>query len=152
MQDDVKTVAQSLLRTSARCSHCNGTAELEYLDDGLIAAHVCPGRYVSRMIEYGKELDPKKFTSFVQKACEAMGTVESGDVRIASRYAWDLGLDRQNNDLILKEAYWTQNYRRTKNDGPHRPALFLCSNRDSMFVQPLDSNETLCQECRKKGN
>ncbi len=58
-------------------------------------------------------------------------------------------MDRTNNDLVLREAYWTQSYRRTKNDDPDRPALFFCSNRDSFFVQPLTSKETLCPSCRR---
>ena len=149
MPNDVKAIAQSLLVTSAPCRHCSGTAHLEYVNDGLIAAHVCPGRYVSRIIMYGEQIDSDEFKKFVQKACQGMGNVEDSDIRITSRYAWDLGLDRASNELIMKEGYWTQNYRRTKNDSPDRPALFLCSNGDSFFVQPVNLNEKLCQNCRK---
>ena len=77
-----------------------------------------------------------------------MQRIEDGDVRIASRYAWDLGLDRGSNDLILKEMYWTQNYRRTKSDDPDRTALFLCANRDSFFIQALKNDEKFCDKCR----
>jgi hypothetical protein len=149
LSDDVKTVVQSLLTTSAQCRHCNDTANLEHLGDGLVAAHVCPGRYVTRIIKYGKQLEPDEFKKFVQEAVQDMGRVENSDVRMASRYAWDLGLVRKNNDLILREIYWTQNYRRTKSDSPDRLALFLCSNKDSFFVQPLKASERFCRSCRK---
>ncbi|MDG6942406.1 MAG: hypothetical protein JRN34_05770 [Nitrososphaerota archaeon] len=110
--------------------------------------HVCSGRYVSRIIWYGIHPDTDGFMRFVQTAVQGTQVVEGGDVRIASRYAWDLGLDRNSNDLILKEMYWTQNYRRAKNDDPDRAALFFCANRDSFFVQPVKSDEKRCEKCR----
>lgn len=149
LSSDVKTIAQSLLVTQAHCRHCDNTAYLEFINNGLIAAHVCPGRYVSRIIAYGKQLDSDDFKRFVQGAVQEMERVESSDIRIARRYAWDLGLDRKRNELIMMEAYWTQNYRRTKKDNQDRQALFLCSNRDSFFTQPLRGNERFCRNCRK---
>lgn len=122
---------------------------MEYIDGGRMGVHVCQGRYVTRIVEYAKEVDPEAFMEFVQKAIGGIGKVEKSDVRVARRYAWDLGIERDANDLVLMEAYWTQNYRRTRNDDPDRPALFLCSNKDSFFVQPLSGKETLCESCRK---
>ncbi len=112
--------------------------------------HVCPTRYVTRIIRYGDHVEADEFRNFVQDAVQDMGKVEGADIRMARRYAWDLGLASKNNDLVLSEAYWTQNYRRTKNDSTIRPALFLCSNKDNFFVQPLDAGEKLCQTCRKR--
>ena len=74
--------------------------------------------------------------------------MESGDIRVASRYAWDLGLNRENDDLIVRLAYWTQNYRQTKNEGTDRVALFFCSNKDSFFMEPVNSRNRFCQNCR----
>ncbi len=140
--------ARSLLKAPATCRHCGGAAALEDVGEDL-AAHVCPGGYVTRIIRYGRQLDQEEFAKSIQELVREMGTVEGGDVRIASRYAWDLGLTSESNGFVLKEAYWTQSYRRTKNDSPDRPALFLCSNRDSFFVQPLSGTERLCPKCRE---
>ena len=149
--EQVRSAAHSLLKTPAHCRHCDGTADLEYIGDGLVGVHVCPGRYVTRIIAYGSRPDPEGFLKFVQDSVQGSAKVEGADIRIASRYAWDLGIDKETNDLVLTEAYWTQNYRRTKDENPNREAVFLCSNRDSFFVQPLASGETLCASCRNVG-
>jgi hypothetical protein len=147
-EQEVRSVVHRLLNAPTQCRHCNGTADLEFIGDGLTGVHVCPGRYVTRIIAYGNHIDLEGFQKFVQDS-QNSGEVKSADIRTASRYAWDLGLDRETNDLVLTEAYWTQSYRRTKDDSPNREALFLCSNGDSFFVQPLTSTETLCAGCRK---
>ena len=48
------------------------------------------------------------------------------DVRIASRYPWDLGITTGDGAKSMMVAYWTQNYRRTKSEDADRDALFLC--------------------------
>ncbi len=141
-------IARSLLATTAKCSHCGGQATLDYVGDGSVGVHVCPDRYVSRIIAYGSRLDPEGVRKFVEGAAKGMQEVEGSDIRVARRYSWDLGFESENDDLVLTEAYWTQNYRRTKSEDPDRPALFLCANRDSFFVQPLRAKETLCERCR----
>lgn len=144
------TVAQTLLKVSSKCSgHCKEMSNVEFLGDGSMAAQVCPKRYVSRIIVYGKQVDQQKLKKFVQGIIPGMLEVEDSDIRVASRYAWDLGLPREKDDLILRQAYWSQSYRRTKSDSLDRLALFLCSNRDSFFVERLNSKERLCQNCRK---
>lgn len=147
---EIPGLAQNLLNVAAKChGHCKETANFEFIGDGTVSCYVCSGRYVSRIITYGEEFDLKRFREYLRSAAPNMGEVEDGDIRVASRYAWDLGLDRETDDLVLREAYWSQNYRRTKNDDPERPALFFCSNRDLFFVQPLNSKERLCQSCRR---
>jgi hypothetical protein len=148
--EEIRGLAQDLLNLETKCyGHCKEPASLEFIGEGTVSCHVCPGRYVSRVIAYGKKLDLEQFREYIGRAARDMGEVEEGDIRVASRYAWDLGFDRETDDLVLREAYWTQSYRRTKSDDPERPALFLCSNRDSFFVQPLSSKERFCQSCRK---
>jgi hypothetical protein len=147
-EQEVRFAVQHLLKTTTQCRHCNGTADLEYFGDGLTGVHVCSGRYVTRIISYRSQADPEGFLKFVQDSAKGSGEVKNADIRIARRYAWDLGMDKETDDLILTEAYWTQNYRRTKDENPNREAVFLCSNRDSFFVQPLTSAETLCASCR----
>ncbi len=147
MAEGVDPAALALLKTPAHCRHCDGSADLVYVDKQ-DAAQVCPGRYVTRVIRYGQDVDAERFSEHIRKVTSGLGTVEPADIRVASRYAWDLGLRRRSNDLVLREAYWTQSYRRTKDDSPDRSALFLCSNSDSFYVQPLNGTETLCPNCR----
>jgi hypothetical protein len=147
-EQEISSAARHLLKATTQCRHCNGTADLEYIGDGLTGVHVCPGRYVTRIIAYRSQPDPEGFLKFVKDSVHGSGEVKGSDIRIARRYAWDLGMDKETNDLILTEAYWTQNYRRTKDENPNREAVFLCSNRDSFFVQPSTSAATLCSSCR----
>lgn len=148
--EEALTVSHSLLKASWKCNgHCKEMSNVEFIGDGSMAAQVCPEGYVSRIITYGMEVDTQRLKKFVQENTPGMVGVEDSDIRVASRRAWDLGVDRQSNELILRQAYWTQSYRRTKSDSPDRLALFLCSNRDSFFVQPLNTKERLCPTCRK---
>ena len=148
--EEIRGLAQNLLDMETKCyGHCGETANLEFTGDGTVSCYVCPGRYVSRIITYGKELDPKRFSEYLRNVISNMGEVEDGDIRVASRHAWDMGLDRKTDELVLREAYLTQSYRRPKSEDPDRLALFLCSNRDSFFVQPLNSKDRLCKNCRK---
>jgi hypothetical protein len=89
------------MNAHAQCRHCDHTAELEFIEDGLIAAHVCPKKYVSRIFKYSERMDPKEFKDFVQGAVQNMEQVENSNIRIAKRYAWDLTVDRKNNDPIF---------------------------------------------------
>ena len=83
--EQVRSAAHHLLKTQAHCRHCDGTADLEYIEDGLIGVHVCPGRYVTRMIAYGSRPDPEGFLKFVQDSVRGSAEVEGADIRIASR-------------------------------------------------------------------
>src|SRR5690349_7020679 len=113
--DDVDRISHSLLKVARKCNgHCNEMANVEFREGGAMAIQVCPGGYVSRIIAYGKQVDPVRLREFVREVAPGMGRVEDSDVRVASRYAWDLGLERADNELILREAYWTQGYRRTR--------------------------------------
>lgn len=148
LQDSVAGTVRSHLATTAKCSHREDQATLDYIENGAVGVRVCPNRYVSRIIAYGRQLDPDGFKRLVQGAAEGMREVEGSDIRVARRYAWDLGLESKNNDLALTETYWTQNYRRTKSEDPDRPALFLRAKKDSFLVQPLRAKERLCDRCR----
>lgn len=146
----VRSATHNLLNVVWPChGHCEMMSQIEFLgDESSLAAQVCLGRYVSRIISYGKQVDTRRLKEFVRSVTPGMELTEDGDIRIASRYAWDLGLPREKNDFVLREAYWTQNYRRTRSEMSDRLALFLCSNRDSFFVQRLNSNAKQCPNCR----
>jgi hypothetical protein len=144
--DDAKSAVKELFAITPSCyGHCKELTVFELKDDSMIV-QVCPDRYVSRIIAYGSQVD--QFMNVLRGLAPGFGGVESSDIRVASRYAWDLGLNRENDDLIVRLAYWTQSYRRTKNEGADRAALFLCSNKDSFFMQSVDSRNRFCRNCR----
>jgi hypothetical protein len=147
--DDARSAIQELFALTPRCyGHCNETSRFEFVSNGWMIVQVCPDRYVSRIVGFGNEVNPEEFKKTLRAVAPGMEGVELADIRIASRYAWDLGLDRPNDDLIVRLAYWTQSYRRTKNDSPDREALFLCQNKDAFFTQPVSSKEKFCENCR----
>jgi hypothetical protein len=146
--DDARSAVLELFAVTSRCyGHCKELSGFEFVKDDSMIVQVCPERYVSRIITYGNQVDPEQFKRMLRGLAPGMEPVESIDIRVASRYAWDLGLDRRNDELIVRLAYWTQNYRRTKNDSPIRVALFLCSNKDAFFMQPMNSKCRFCQNC-----
>ena len=113
----------------------------------LLVCFACPSGYISRIITYGEEINVQTFKEFLSKLLSGAQDVQGEDIRLATRYSWDLGI-QSNNERIMRVAYWTQNYRRTKSDNPDRISLFLCSNCNSPFLQPLRSKTTLCETCR----
>jgi hypothetical protein len=146
--DYARSAVNGLFAVTPTCyGHCKEPSAFEFKDDSTIV-QVCPGRYVSRIIAYGMQTNADQFERILRGLVQGMEDVESTDIRVASRYAWDLGLDRENDDLIVRLAYWTQSYRRTRNDSPDRAALFLCSNKDSFFTQPVNSKNRFCQSCK----
>ena len=147
--DDAKSAVKELFAVTPACyGHCKELSGFEFVKDESMIVQVCPARYVSRIIAYGNQVDQDQFKRILRGLASGMEGVESIEIRVASRYAWDLGLDRPSDDLIVRLAYWTQSYRRTKNDSPDRVALFLCSKKDSFFMQPVNSKDRFCQNCR----
>lgn len=128
--------------------HCQEQSTVKFLsgDGNLLACFACPTGYVSRIAQYGEELNLDSFKKFLY---DLLGEqkVKDEDIRVATRYSWDLGVGT-GDEKVIRTAYWTQNYRRTKSDDPNRSAVFLCSNCNSLFIQPLTSKNTLCENCR----
>ncbi len=116
-------------------------------DKDLFVCFVCPAGYISRIITYGEEVNIQTFKEYLSKLFAGSLSLEDEDIRVATRYIWDLGV-KSGKDRVFRAAYWTQNYRRTKSDNPERISLFLCSNCNSPFLQPVTSTATLCQNCR----
>lgn len=127
--------------------HCQQQSQIRFLsrDNDLIACFSCPSGYVSRIINYGEDLNVQKFKEFLSNLLSKTRDVKDEEIRVATRYGWDLGLDT--NAKVMRVAYWTQNYRRTKSDDPDRVSVFLCSNCNSLFLQPLSSRNSLCGKC-----
>jgi hypothetical protein len=147
--EDLRELVLDRLGGSSQCyGHCQEPAQLRFLkdEDREVGALVCPSGYVSRLIMYGPEVDSLEMESLVRShAAEAL-QVEEGDIRLATRYSLDLGLggaDRK----VLREAYWTQNYGKSKSKEPDRAALFMCSSCAKLFVQPASARASLCGAC-----
>jgi hypothetical protein len=145
---DPEILARERLSGHARCAgHCERPSKLRFLHQKgmMIGCYTCPSGYVSLIIQYGKELDLHAFKTFLSSLLQDSVTDE--DVRIGTRYNWDLGIEGQPDGPVLREAYWRQSYRRTKNDDPDRIALFLCTKCDSFYQQQLSDKNKLCPQC-----
>lgn len=135
------TIVENYLKTSGKCyGHCDGKTELVFLERGkkTISCMVCPGGYVSRIVLYGDELDVEGFLNFIREKLGESGDVSSYDIRTATRHPWDLGTETEaDGENVIREAYWTQNYRRTKSEDPNRNAIFHCSECNSLYLSPV---------------
>ncbi|MEM3637395.1 MAG: hypothetical protein QXE12_01705 [Conexivisphaerales archaeon] len=130
--------------------HCANQAELKLLEGfpETTACFVCPSGYVSRVVVYfkGDRADPSLLKKLLNKYGEKLGETKDSDIRIATRHPWDMDIETED-DPVVKEVYWTQSYRKSE-ENPARPALFLCSRCNTLFVQPLNSSRALCEKCQ----
>jgi hypothetical protein len=148
---NLKEIVEERLSGHSRCyGHCQEQTTLKFLPEKRITVgcYSCPSGYVSRMVTYGRRLNVNAFKAFISKALQGIGDVADEDIRVATRYTWDLGLKRKPEGMVLREVYWTQNYRRTKSEDPNRLALFLCAKCSSFYQQPVLNKNTLCPRCR----
>ena len=125
--------------------HCDQPSSFQIISESpLIACHCCMAGYVSRIMVYGEAIDLHQFKKFIATSIGRTGTVQDEDLRLATRHHWDFP------ELTgeVRVAYWTQNYRRSKNTDPNRTALFLCGSCSSPFLQPLSKKSVLCEDCR----
>jgi len=147
---DLRTLVKEELNGRPKCyGHCQEVSTLMILNEKpmIIGCYSCPSAYVSRIVGYGRELDLNAFRTTVSAAAQEIGDVTDEDIRVATRYTWDLGIRQELEGVVLKEAYWMQNYRRTKSDDPNRLALFLCTNCMSFYSQPVTGKNNLCPRC-----
>ena len=145
---DLKEFVKAEFGEQQKCyGHCDQPATLRFLDeDGmLVVGVVCHAGYASKIIAYGDSLDPGRFKSFISSALRGGSTVADEDIRTATRFSWDVagGTGRK----VMKAAHWTQNYRRTKSDDPERTGLFACQNCSSLYLQPVNERNVLCDGC-----
>lgn len=117
----------------------------------LLATYVCPTGYVSRFIDYGEKIDVAQFKEYLTKTAGKVKEVKDEEIRVATHFTWDMGIPSANSkQVVIKGAFWTQNYGRNASKDPNREALFLCTNcQKKTFVQPLSAEGTLCEDCRK---
>ena len=146
-----KTVEKKLNGHSKCYGHCQERTTLKLLPEKrmTIGCYSCPSGYVSRIVIYGRKLSASWFKAFISRALRGIGDVADEDIRIATRYTWDLGIKRKPQGMVLREAYWTQNYRRTRSEDPNRLALFLCAKCNAFYQQPVVNENALCPRCRR---
>jgi len=147
---DLRTIVEEELNARSKCyGHCQDASTLKLLNEKrmMVGCYSCPSGYVSRIVAYGKEPDVSAFKTIVKAAVQGIVDVTDEDIRIATRYTWDLGIKQEPEGVVLKQVYWTQNYQRTKSDDPNREALFLCTNCASFYHQPVASRNGLCPRC-----
>ncbi|MEM0272542.1 MAG: hypothetical protein QW514_08385 [Thermoprotei archaeon] len=146
-----ESLVLNTLSGSPRCyGHCEDVARLRVIredEDGLVGCYVCPQGYVSRVVRYSPKRDVEGFTSYLKGLLGGGLDIRLEDVRVATRYNWDLGLGGEAHVPVVREHYWTQNYRRSKSDDPNRLAVFMCSRCDSLFQQPVSSKVSVCPVC-----
>jgi len=147
---DLDRLVREKLNGRSECSgHCQQRSELKLLRQGgmTIGCYSCPSGYVTCLIQYGRVLDLQAFKVFLSTIQD---DVTDEDIRVATRYNWDLAITNQSDGPVVREAYWRQSYRRTKSEDQQRTALFTCTNCDYLYHQPLSNLDTLCLNCRKK--
>jgi hypothetical protein len=147
---DLERLVKERLNGRGNCSgHCQEPYELKLLPqkEMMIGSYACPSGYVSLIVHYGKELDLHAFKTFLSSLLE--GNVTDEDLRVATRYNWDLRIEGEPEGAVLREAYWRQSYRRTKSDDPHRVALFQCTRCSSFYRQQISDKIKLCPQCRR---
>jgi hypothetical protein len=130
--------------------HCEQPATVKFLNpDGMpvVTGYSCHQAYLSRIIIYSDSLDLQQSCDTIRRIVGKDQEVKDEDVRLASRYPWDFEITSGDRQKSMMVAYWTQNYRRTKNEDPNRSALFLCESCRSVFPHPLSGKQVLCPDC-----
>lgn len=132
--------------------HCDQPATLRFVREGedggmLVAATVCHAGYVSRIIAFGRDLQLEIFRFLILDALDGRQPFNNEDIRTATRFEWEIQDKGDSEGKVLREAYWTQNYRTSKIDDPNRAGLFVCANCGSFYLQPVTKKEILCDGC-----
>ena len=149
----IKELVLAYLGGPFKCyGHCQEPAQLLFVREGdrPVAAQVCPGGYVSRLILYADSSDPVGLKEYVTGIAHGAFQVSERDIRSATRYGWDLGVG--GNERVLGEAYWVQNYGRSKSSDPERRALFVCSSCGAPFIQAFSCATSLCADCTRRAS
>lgn len=149
---DLRSLVAERYNQLEKCyGHCDQPATLRFLNDEaspVITGYSCHGAYLSRIIIYAPLLRLQESVDAITQLLGPESDVKQEDVRIASRYPWDMDITTDGTGKVMMMAYWTQNYRRTKNEDPGREAIFLCAKCSTVFLQKLSDRQVLCTGCR----
>jgi hypothetical protein len=146
-----------LVAKDAKCyRHCQRPAKFVPISKRkgtLVGAYVCPDNYVSRVVYFAVQPDAGWFEEFLTRQA-GKSRVRPQDIRLATRYGWELGGDAEkevssvSDTGRLKQYYWTF-YPKSEED--KKAGTFLCSSCDSnLFTKLLSDDEKFCLNCREK--
>lgn len=143
---DINKLVTEIFSEPSNCyGHCKEKTKpiFKERNGSVLCFQACPGKYVSRVVFYNGSLEG--LISYLKEVARGIDVSER-DVRVATRYGWDLGL-KGKNEKVMRVSYWTQNYGASKVSSETRPALFLCSRCGSPFVKQFNSTTSICERC-----
>ncbi len=154
----ISFVREYLIAEGVPCGrHCKDPVRFVPLydgDKGLVGSYVCPQDYVSRVVYFSGNPDPKWFENYLSKQ---VGTtrVRRRDIRFGTRHGWELGQEAEETirnfaPRGIKQYYWTF-YPKTELDKAF--GTFLCSKEEGgcgkIFTKPTEAETKLCPQCSK---
>jgi hypothetical protein len=160
MTDQLPSFIEKFLAVNdAKCSrHCDKKARfvpIRQSDTNLVGTYICPQNYVSRVVYFADNPDPKWFQEFLVGQF-GKAEVRSRDIRKATRHGWELGgeaekeISNVSKTRSICQYYWTS-YPQT--DREKENGIFVCAKEDGgcgKFYSKLKSDESkLCPSCSR---
>ncbi len=156
--DFLDFVQKNLIIQDTKCyRHCENEAKfvpIHETNSSVVGAYVCPGNYASRVIYFADQPNRSWFENFLR---EQVGTnrLRSRDVRVASRYGWELGGDAEGGikkvapgSESIKEYYWVFY---PKDESDRKYGTFRCppdaDGCNRLFTKLLADDRKLCPNC-----
>ena len=146
---DLKEIIKEKLVGEGSCySHCRDKTYYKFInEEPLIGIYYCNKGYISRVVSYWKgKANYDHFISFLNTLTKGKVNIISEDVRVATRYSWDLGIKDKN--IMVREIYWTQNYNKLLQRNSE--ALYICKECNNLFTQRIPTENELCEKCLAK--
>lgn len=151
-------VNKYLLEKDPKCyRHCQMPTKLVPLsqsESSLVGAYVCPQSYVSRVVYFADNPNPKWFEEFLTNQLGIV-RVKSKDIRKATRHGWELGgkaeeeITQVSKTGKLVQYYWTFY---PKTDEEKQTGTYLCSKENGgcgrLYTKSNTDSSKLCQNCR----
>jgi len=151
------------LNFTGKCyRHCDKPTAMKVVSQNstsLVGAYICPQGFVSQVVYFSIKPDREWFESSL-RAQVGQEKVIHRDLRVASRYGWELGGDAQETldsrlgeGTGVTEIYWT---RYPKTEEEKQQGVSLCVGDGSkvgcmkLFMRDRNSTERLCLSCRAK--
>ena len=143
--------------------HCCKTADFRVIahaekQDGIVGVYICPNGFVSRVVYFSLEPNLNWFYAFLSGQL-GKKMVQKRDLRIATRYGWELDEDATRELAYLTSKLQTQAigevYRlhRPETEVEKSRGVLLCSDPEQgrgcrrLFVQEVTSRNRLCSKC-----
>lgn len=162
MKTSLNTIVEKAFIFEPQCyQHCNSKASFTRFvdrDDAIMGAYICPENFVSRIVYFAAKPNLRWFKKELENIMTKRSILEERDIRIATRHQWEIdksaiptrkklvqhtrpeGLA----PYVVREVYWV--YPRQKMLDENEGA-FRCSNCGKIFVQPLATKNSVCENC-----